>query len=514
MHRRARAKQRARRPAPRQPAKNVQPRKPRSATPRVRGRGGYTSALTSLGAGLGSIFGPVGGVIGGAAGDLLGTIIGRGAYKLNRNSLTMGDHGPPIFGDGSIRVKHREFITDVASTTGFGKTSWHINPADPVTFPWLSRIAQSFQNFEFMGLVFEFKTTSATAVASTNTALGTVVLATNYDPNAPPFANKQQMEAYEFSNSTSPSISAMHPVECAPSNMPVDMLYINPPGSNNGDARFSNLGVFTLATAGMQAASNIGELWVSYDVRLTKPALAPLLGQFSDAAFIWTNSGTSTLPVANHLQSQFGSCQANANSGNTIMIPQTGLYQIVAWYVNNGGAAFTGVPGLSLGPNLAFISLSEWGAGNTTDEGNWFDSSGAMTVSYVECLTDGTGGGNLVSLVGPTSATVTHTNVWVLPVPPPYATTGEVNTPPTASVDLSSASNYARSVQDRLAARDILAAQTSAASAYPLSNSADTSELDEGYVMPPHAISAFRQIRGASTGKDEAKTPFAMFRRV
>jgi hypothetical protein len=42
---------------------------------------------------------------------------------------------------------------------------------------------------------------------------------------------------------------------------------------SSADKRFSDLGMFQFATVGMQAASVIGELWVSYHVELIRPKL-------------------------------------------------------------------------------------------------------------------------------------------------------------------------------------------------------------------------------------------------
>jgi hypothetical protein len=143
-------------------------------------------------------------------------------------------------------------------------------------FPWLSQLATNYEQFSFKGLLFEYKTMSGNALTSTNTALGTVILATQYNTNDTPFTSKIEMEQYEFAQSVVPSCSIIHPVECAPSETVLSKLYISNPGSTvPGDPRFSNLGTFNLATSGMQAAAVVGELWVTYHVTFLKPRLAP-----------------------------------------------------------------------------------------------------------------------------------------------------------------------------------------------------------------------------------------------
>jgi len=239
---------------------------------------------------LGSVGSHVGNALGSAAGaglaalggGLLAKITGRGDYRVEKNTLLRGDVGPPTFskeGDGIV-ISHREFIADVSSIGApFSLQSYPINPGMYQTFPYLANLATSFEQYEMLGMVFEFKTTSATAVSSTNTALGVVIGATNYDPLDPNFVNKTQMEAYEFATSSVPSQSFIHPIECAPSQTPLRAQFIRSgPIPTGGDIRMYDIGTFQIATVGQQAASVIGELWVSYHVRLLKPRLPGPMG--------------------------------------------------------------------------------------------------------------------------------------------------------------------------------------------------------------------------------------------
>ena len=212
-------------------------------------------------------------------------ISGRGDYDISgitHNSL-VGKISPtiPQFTNGlngSIEVCHREYLTDILSTTDFNLLEFPINPALPVTFPWLSKIAQNFEQYTIDGLIFEFKTGSSDALNSTNTALGYIVMATEYNSLAPGYQNKLQMENALFACSTKPSLSTIHAVECAPVQSPLNVLYTRTGFENIGasDIRLYDLGRFCLATVGMQAVgANLGELWISYKVRLMKTAYRP-----------------------------------------------------------------------------------------------------------------------------------------------------------------------------------------------------------------------------------------------
>lgn len=122
---------------------------------------------------------------------------------------------------------------------------------------------------------------SADALSSTNTSLGTVVLSTYYDATQPTPNSKQEMENAEYAQSIKPSQSVTHFIECAKGQSTLSELYISG-GQNDqkGDVRFYDFGNFTIATEGMQAANVVlGELWVSYQVRLLKPRLWDALGK-------------------------------------------------------------------------------------------------------------------------------------------------------------------------------------------------------------------------------------------
>lgn len=241
------------------------------------GLGTMAGNLIAPGAG-GMIGGALGGAVGHGAQALVKKITGFGDYHVSKNSLVYNVDAVPEFSSDNERctiICHREYITDVISSTFFHAQTFRINPALFTTFPWLASVAQNYEQYVVQGMVFEFKTTSATAVASTNTSLGTVVMATQYNSLAPSFSNKQQMENYEFSQSSVPSQSILHPIECDPMQTQCGGIFnMYDANDASGDTRLYDIGKFTIATVGMQSANaNIGELWVSYKICLLKPRL-------------------------------------------------------------------------------------------------------------------------------------------------------------------------------------------------------------------------------------------------
>jgi len=88
-----------------------------------------------------------------------------------------------------------------------------------------------------------------------------------------PYTSKHEMENQEFSNSVKPSKSVIHPIECSKYQNPMNIQYTRAGGvPPNADIRMYDLGIFTIATQGMQdTAGTIGELWVSYEIEFFKP---------------------------------------------------------------------------------------------------------------------------------------------------------------------------------------------------------------------------------------------------
>jgi len=219
----------------------------------------------------------VGGMLGSGAGHLIDRITGVGDYTVKTNTLIKASP-VPSFGKGCIRLQHREMLGNIKSSSNFVNYFTDINPGLPNMFPWLSQIAQNFEMYKFHGLIFEFVSTSGDALSSTNTALGKIIMATDYNVLDPQFANEQQMYATEFSNGGKPAANLLHAVECAPPESPLKLYYVrNGAAPEGSDLRFYDLGKFQLAVVGCQdVGHNIGELWVSYDVSLCKPSIQAL----------------------------------------------------------------------------------------------------------------------------------------------------------------------------------------------------------------------------------------------
>lgn len=272
--------------------------------PGIRGQGGYFADLWkriprnffnarklgenlggNAGAAIGNMIAPgvggesfrqVGSSLGSELGGLFKSITGFGDYRIKSNSLLPGGDGDrviPSFGDDSIRVKKREFITFINASTSFQNNSFPVNPGLSEVFPWLSAIANNYEQYRWNGLLFQFVSTSSDAIASTtDLGLGQVILASDYNAADAPYQNQPQMLGAMFSNSGKPSENIIHAVECAPTDT-ASKLYYTRSGAvpENQDIRLYDMLSFQLATANMPATySGMGQLWVTYDVTFCK----------------------------------------------------------------------------------------------------------------------------------------------------------------------------------------------------------------------------------------------------
>lgn len=293
----------------------------------------------------------VGELLGGAAQTLLGGLIsGLGDYKVKSNTL-LAPEPPTIINDsvkGGITFRHREYLRDIitsSSAGAFNLDSYLLNPGNEKTFPWLSQVASNFEQYSLEGVIFEFRSMSADALNSTNTALGSVIMATNYDSLDTNFRTKGEMENYEWGMSCKPSVNMLHPIECAPRQTSITELYIlNGPVPANADARLYHWGNMQIATSGFQGTSvNIGELWITYQVRLLKPKLYVALGAEIGIASIRNSSYTNALPIGNGTQTIFTDTiglvydPANRNIGFPIQ-PIRKHYMVVFRWTGNATA--------------------------------------------------------------------------------------------------------------------------------------------------------------------------------
>lgn len=367
--------------------------------PRANPGQGLFSALGGMGGGY--LGGPMGSILGAKAGDLLSKITGFGDYTVGKNTLVEGNSVPTFrLASEGVEVSHREYLQDVTGSTAFSITAMDINPGVETSFPWLSQLAQNFEEYEMLGLVYEYRPSSGSAVSAASAALGVVIYATDYNALAPNFVNKQQMESYEFSCSTVPFQGMLHPVECARHSNAMDTLFVrNGPVPANADARMYDMGSFQFASQGMQSAYAVGELWVSYHVRLKKPRIGSYLGSYARITEKVASTASAAAPFGTDATS-FSRLSAGSNLLGVVCtdptyfsLQQPGTYIISAAF--NGGA--TTVATFTRGANVSAVNLF---LNETTDTVSTVSAGNSTSVVAVQVSTAGTGAANRITVTG------------------------------------------------------------------------------------------------------------------
>lgn len=260
-------------------ARRGRPSKHRAVEPRKHKSGGGTGS--EIGATLGnwaekgirSLFG---------SGDYEVEAAQAGGFDVVENSIVhpMTSSAVPLMNsldlqDGTIRVKHREFLGDISTGTATPNiNAYYINPSNDACFPWLHTLANNFEQWIPHGIVFEFVSSCGNAVSSTNASLGTVSIATQYNIYSDAYSTKYEMLNSYFAGSAKTADNLMHAIECDPkeSQTRIFNTYDNSSVPQvNGDLRMYYLGACFVVAQGSQANYTAGEMWITYDLSLLKP---------------------------------------------------------------------------------------------------------------------------------------------------------------------------------------------------------------------------------------------------
>lgn len=232
-----------------------------------------------------------------------GMYTGMGAYQ--SNDLIDGNLNDPVpdFGGDSpedgIIVSKKEYVSEVygpaylSGTAGVPSTYVMpafdyqlipINPGLERCFPWLSQLAANYNEYELIQCIFTFQSTIVESNNSSNGQVGQIVMTTQYNVSLPPYANMQQMLQGASPSRGKITENQYQGVECDPSaNSGSAGKYIRtgPIPATADDASKYDVGYLQLGLcniAGIYANVSLGQLYISYTVRLRKPRLMTTLG--------------------------------------------------------------------------------------------------------------------------------------------------------------------------------------------------------------------------------------------
>jgi len=196
------------------------------------------------------------------------------------------------FGNGAVRVRHREFVADVKGTAAFTAIKLAVNPGVSTSFPWLSALASRFERYKFSSLCFEYVPSCAVTVA------GTVMAAFDTDASDAAPTTKAQLMAYQ--NATrSPPWAAWKATFPRVSDFQDRFVRSSDPPIGT-DVKMYDVANLFLATADA-GTTTIGEIYVEYDVVLLVPQL-PVAPSSNPSvpigtAMLRTNNTTMDKPI-------------------------------------------------------------------------------------------------------------------------------------------------------------------------------------------------------------------------
>jgi hypothetical protein len=300
------------------------------------------------GSALGGYFGmpALAGAAGGQLGALASKWLGFGDYTVKQNSVLRSSMSvPSMHSTGqSITVRHKEFVGPIKSSINFTtQYSLPLNPALSGTFPWLSGVADRYQEYAFKGVVFHYIPASGNAISGTSPSLGTVMLQTSYRASDSAPINKIEMLNEYCASEAVPCEPFIHPIECDPRENPFNIHYCRSMSPPSGEPLMSyDLGRTFVATQGQLADGNVlGDLWVTYEVELKKPVVRTDVssGGYWQASF--TPASATNLFNGNPI-AEIGTLDMGWTTDNTLILPETGgrNYLITLYFGSSTFSAF------------------------------------------------------------------------------------------------------------------------------------------------------------------------------
>ena len=126
--------------------------------------------------------------------------------------------------------EHSEYVGDLISSATAGAfeiNNFQVTPVNSYLFPWLSQFALNFEYYQFEGLIFRFESASGQSVASTNTAIGTVMALHNPDPEDTVPSSKSEFLQYGNVVSCRSDQNFLLGAECDPEQAIMKRFYID-----------------------------------------------------------------------------------------------------------------------------------------------------------------------------------------------------------------------------------------------------------------------------------------------
>jgi len=302
--------------------------------------------------------------------------------------------------NGETCIRHREYIGTIANSTSFVCTPYAINPGLSDVFPWLTNIAANYDKYRFRKLRFDY-----VPAVSTSTG-GRITLAFNYNAgdNAP--VSKQQVFSVSPNAEQAVWAELILQVPVIPETLYTREYLV--PGS---DIKTFDMGQLLVATDLGANTSTIGELYVEYEVVLTKPH--PQFVSTTEVYNLTTTTAANLWPSTGGTVYLPNGMVSSSTVANSFTFSLSGRYLIV-WQV-------TGTVVTDQAVDATIGTITQVGGGSTD-----FPNAGttkSMSVGVYDVVVDSTTKiANIRTLVAATTVTKAMFFASLLDANTPYNT--------------------------------------------------------------------------------------------
>lgn len=262
----------------------------------------------------------------------------------------------------NIRVKHREFITEIARATTETTYTRTVNPGLENMFPWLSRLASCFETYRWNRLEFHFIPTCPSDTA------GGFAMVPDYDATDPPFEISKQ-KLYAHADTVRGNLWAPLVCRCTLANLrKMKSYYIRSKPLDNGDKKLYDALRFYYAV-GSGSPMVVGELWISYDITLQTPQLES--NTLASSAFLnlydTSNSVTPFSGFSGAIPQNGGDFSFKYyDATHAIVFLNAGYYAVTITGSCTGSSAITGLATLAL-YNTSGSAVTSWSIASDYD---------------------------------------------------------------------------------------------------------------------------------------------------
>lgn len=187
-----------------------------------------------------------------------------------------GTGAPQFNGGRPFVVRHREYLQQIINVTTFtGAGRYIIQPGLVDNFPWLSQIAQSFEQYRFKKLKYIYRN------RCTTTTNGAIYMAVQYDPSDPEFASIDDIMDYAGARSEVVWRDWSYDAMLKRGSI-LSKYFVRTDSLPSGlDPQTFDMGLFTICAVSTSGSAGVitGDLLVEYEVEFMNPKKNPnLLG--------------------------------------------------------------------------------------------------------------------------------------------------------------------------------------------------------------------------------------------